>query len=132
MRRAATNLSPFLQVSCPESHAPDSQQVNTNNQDLVCQQELPLDHNPWAEDCIDAVVAHPAVPDVEQRLRWAVRNRKRLVKVIIVGGLSLIVLPGIMLGILMKDTRAGIALSTAIIGLIKLLADLYNYLNTRD
>lgn len=97
------------------------------------QQELPLDHNPLAEECINAVVARPAAPDVEQRLRRAITYRKKLVKTLVVGGLSLmIVLPGIILGVLMRDTTAGIALSNAIIGLIKLLADLYNYFNKRD
>lgn len=98
---------------------------------LVGQQELPLDDNPWTEECTNAVVASPAASGMERRLSKATQIRGKLVKALVGGVLSLIVLPGIIFGVLMKETTAGIELSSAITALISFFAGLYYYLNKR-
>lgn len=96
------------------------------------QQELPLDDNPWTGEFTTAVVARPAVLGVERGTRRAAQIRQNLVKALVGGVLSLIVLPGVIIGVMMKEMIAGIAFSTAIIALINLFAGLYYYLNRRD
>lgn len=58
--------------------------------------------------------------------------RTKLVRALVGGTVLLIVLPGIILGVLVKQTTAGIALSSAITALGNLFAGLYYYLNKRD
>lgn len=74
----------------------------------------------------------PAAPNGERGPGRAAVFRAKLVKALVGGVVSLIVLPGITLGVLMKQTMAGIALSSAITALANLFAGLYYYLNKRD
>lgn len=94
-------------------------------------QQSPSD-NPWAEEVTNVVVAGPAAANGGPGPSRADIIRAKLVKALVGGVVSLIVLPGIILGVLMKQTMAGIALSSAITALANLFAGLYYYLNKRD
>lgn len=94
--------------------------------------EQPLNDNPWAEEVTDAVVASPAAAHGKRGPSRAAVIRTKLVRALVGGVVSLIMLPGIILGVLMKQTMAGIALSSAITALANLFAGLYYYINKRD
>lgn len=126
------SLIPSPQSSQVDFRAIYGQQVNTNTQELVGPLEQPLNYNPWVEDVSGIVLAGPAAADGERRPRRSVIIRTKLVRALIGGVVSLIVLPGIILGVLMKQTMAGIALSSAITALANLFAGLYYYINKRD
>lgn len=129
------SLIPCLQTSIVDSHAVNGQLLNTNNRCPVASQELPLSDNPWAEEVTNVVVAGPAAAGGGRGPRGPSRAaviRAKLLKALIGGVVSLIVLPGIILGVLMKQTMAGIALSSAITALANLFAGIYYYLNKRD
>lgn len=121
-----------LQTSPVQSHSVNSRLVNTNNQELVGPLEQPLSDNPWAEEVTNVVVAGPADANGGRGPSRAAIIRAKLVKALVGGVVSLIVLPGIILGVLMKQTMAGIALSSAITALANLFAGLYYYLHKRD
>lgn len=123
---------PSFQTSYVESHPVNGQEVNTNNQELVGLLEPPLNDNPWAEEVTHAVVASPASADGERGPSRAIVIHAKLVKALVGGVVSLIVLPGIILGVLLKQVMAGSALSSAITALVSLFAGLYYYLNKRD
>lgn len=126
------SLIPFLQPSTVDSHAVNGQLLNTNNHGPVGSLELPLSDNPWAEEVTNVVVAGPAAAGGGRGPSSAAIIRAKLVKALVGGVVSLIVLPGIILGVLMKQTMAGIALSSAITALANLFAGLYYYLHKRD
>lgn len=130
------SLIPCLQTSIVDSHAVNGQLLNTNNHGPVASPELPLSDNPWAEEVTNVVVAGPAAAGGGRGPRGPSRAaviRAKLLKALIGGVVSLIVLPGIIiLGVLMKQTMAGIALSSAITALANLFAGIYYYLNKRD
>lgn len=99
-------------------------------------------YNPWADEEVAAVavagnnaadraVAVVAVAGHTAADR-AVVIRSKLVKVLIGVVVLLIVLPGIVFGVLIKESTAGIALSSAIIALANFFAGLYYYINKRD
>lgn len=96
------------------------------------QPQQPLSDNPWADEATTAVVTGPADANGERGPSRAAIIRAKLVKALVGGVVSLIVLPGIILGVLMKQTMAGIALSSAITALANLFAGLYYYLHKRE
>lgn len=77
-------------------------------------------------------MASPPVANGDCGPNRAAVVREKLVKALVGGVVSLIVLPGIILGVLMKQTMAGIALSSVITKLANLFAGLHYYINKRD
>lgn len=118
------------QTSLIEPHAVNARRVSTNNQELIGLEQR-LSDNPWTEHSTNVVIAGLAATDEERGPSRADVIHAKRIKALIGGVVSLIVLPGIILGFLMKQTMTGIALSSAITALANLFAGLYYYLNKR-
>lgn len=91
------------------------------------------DNNPFASEADDSGGAHRPAADEEHSSNTALPIRSKpsstQVALLIVGALSLVMVPGLVLGLATRQVQWGIALSGAIATVASFFAGLYYYHN---